>query len=209
MGKIKRVSARLYFIIFLLFLGGCVPGYKPQDINDACSILKNKRGWYGDVLRTEKRWGVPISVTMAFIHQESSFRKGAKHPRKKILWVIPWKRTSSASGYAQAVDKTWKQYLKETGKGGLMTRRGDFKDATDFIGWYNNKSSKLLGIKKDDAYRLYLAYHEGWNGYRKGNYKKKKWLLGVAKKVEKRKKTYQNQLNRCRKNLKTKRFGIF
>ncbi len=212
MGRINMMkkSARFSVIIAAVFLTGCLGvAYIPPDINDACSILSHKRGWYGDVLRTRKRWGVPIPVTLAFIRQESGFRKKAKQPRKKILWIIPWKRVSSASGYAQAVNKTWKQYLKETEKGGLLTRRSDFKDATDFIGWYNNKSSQLLGIKKNDAYNLYLAYHEGWTGYRKGSYKDKGWLKEVARSVDKRKKSYQRQLNRCERRLKTKRFIVF
>lgn len=199
---------RFFILTALLPLVGCVGAYVPLDINNACSILKEKRGWYGDVLKTRKKWDAPVSVTLAFIHQESGFRKKAKQPRKKILRIIPWKRVSSASGYSQAVNKTWKQYLKETGKGGMMTRRSDFKDATDFIGWYNGKSSKLLGIKKDDAYNLYLAYHEGWTGYRKGTYRKKEWLIKTARKVEKRKQTYAAQLARCR-GLRTKWLGIF
>ncbi|QMU56686.1 MAG: hypothetical protein GKS04_03125 [Candidatus Mycalebacterium zealandia] len=199
---------RFLVLIVLLPLTGCIGSYVPPDLNNACSILKEKRGWYGDVLRTEKKWGVPIPVSMAFIRQESSFRKRAKQPRKKILRIIPWKRVSSASGYSQAVNKTWEQYLKETGKSGLMTRRSDFKDAVDFIGWYNNKSVRTLGIKKNDAYNLYLAYHEGWTGYRKGTYKKKEWLIKTARKVEKNKKSYAAQLARCH-NLRTKWLGIF
>ncbi len=209
MGKEVKKYAALLFA--LLFASGCVGSfaYVPPDINNACSILVNKRGWYGDVLRTEKKWGAPIPVTLAFIRQESSFLKGAKHPRTKILWIIPWKRVSSASGYSQAVDATWEQYLRETKKGGFLTRRSDFKDSADFIGWYNNKSAKLLGIRKDDAYNLYLAYHEGWGGYRKGSYKNKRWLIKVARKVEKMEKTYEKQLARCRGKLKRKRFLIF
>lgn len=206
MGKAVRQAAA---IAAFFFAGGCVFAHVPADINDACSILINKRGWYGDVLRTEKRWGVPMSVTLAFVRHESSFKKKAKQPRRKILRFIPWKRVSSASGYAQAINKTWEQYLRETQKGGFMTRRSDFKDATDFIGWYNSKSARLLKIKKDDAYKLYLAYHEGWGGYRKGTYKDKQWLIKVARRVEKTEKTYRRQISGCRRHLRTKRLGIF
>ena len=44
--------------------------------------------------------------------------------------------------------------------------RDDFGDTIDFIGWYNNVSNEQLGIDKQDAFRLYLAYHEGHGGYR-------------------------------------------
>ncbi len=206
---IQQAKTALVFVLIAVLTAGCAGTYFPSDPNDACSIFTEKRGWYGDVTDSQKKWGVPASVTLAFIRQESSFRKRAKHPRRKILWIIPWKRVSSASGYAQAVNKTWKQYLKETGKGGFLTRRSDFKDAADFIGWYNNKSARLLGIKKSDAHNLYLAYHEGWTGYRKGSYKKKEWLRKVANKVEEREKSYRHQLNRCKHRLKRKRFLFF
>ena len=39
--------------------------------------------------------------------------------------------------------------------------RDDFNDAIDFIGWYNDQSSRRSKISKSDAYNLYLAYHEG------------------------------------------------
>lgn len=98
--------------------------------------------------------------------------------------------------------------MRETERGGWMTRRSDFKDAADFIGWYNSKSARLLKIKKSDAYRLYLAYHEGWSGYRKGTHKDKDWLIKVARKVEKTERSYRRQINGCR-GLRTKWLGIF
>ena len=48
-----------------------------------------------------------------------------------------------------------------------------FKDSVDFIGWYINKTSKILKISKNDAYRQYLAYYKGWGDYKnfsKDNY---------------------------------------
>ena len=55
--------------------------------------------------------------------------------------------------------------------GGWFKQRNDFNDAVDFIGWYNNKSVKELGISRDDARALYLAYHEGIAGFKKGNHR--------------------------------------
>lgn len=215
MGKtrMKKNRNRLprYLSVFVsaaILTAGCA-GKIAFNPNDACSIFTEKRGWYGDTLDAREKWGVPGSVIIAFIRQESGFRKRAKQPRRKILWIIPWKRVSSASGYAQAVNKTWEQYLRETKKGGFLTRRSDFKDAADFIGWYNHKSAQLLGIKKHDAYNLYLAYHEGWTGYRKGSYKNKEWLIKVARNVDEREKSYRRQLNRCGHKLKRKRFFFF
>jgi hypothetical protein len=54
-----------------------------------------------------------------------------------------------------------------------------------------------LKIDKSDVYNHYLAYHEGKGGYQKKSYNKKKWLLEVAKKVERQAKDYSNQITKC------------
>ncbi|CAN0604511.1 unnamed protein product, partial [Ectocarpus sp. 12 AP-2014] len=53
----------------------------------------------------------------------------------------------------------------------------------------------------NDAYRLYLAYHEGHGGYARRSYANKDWLLGVARKVSDRAARYEQQLGSCRKQL--------
>ena len=50
-----------------------------------------------------------------------------------------------------------------------LASRTSFKDSVDFIGWYTNKTESILKISKKDAFRQYLAYHEGWGAYK--NYK--------------------------------------
>ena len=79
--------------------------------------------------------------------------------------------------------------------------RDDFGDVTDFIGWYGDRVRRQTGIAKDDAYRLYLAYHEGPEGYAHGTHNKKAWLLRVARRVEARAATYQRQYDGCRDDL--------
>ena len=54
----------------------------------------------------------------------------------------------------------------------ILSNRARFKDSVDFIGWYINKTSKILKISKKDAYRQYLAYYKGWGDYK--NYSKDK-----------------------------------
>ena len=78
--------------------------------------LKRKRNWYSSAQAAEKRWGIPIAVNMAVIYQESSFKARARPNRSKILWVLPGRRPSSAYGYAQALDSTWNDYKKFSGK---------------------------------------------------------------------------------------------
>jgi hypothetical protein len=69
------------------------------------------------------------------------------------------------------------------------------------MGWYSTVSQKTLGISKWDAYNQYLAYHEGHGGWKRKTYNKKKWLIGVARKVEANAKQYSTQLKRCEDNL--------
>ena len=95
---------------------------------------------------------------MAIIKQESSFIADARPERRKLLGFIPWKRVTSARGYAQAVDGTWEMYLND--RGGWFVSRNDFEDSVDFVGWYNYKTHKQLGISVNNARALYLAYHE-------------------------------------------------
>ncbi len=173
----------------------------PPDVSNACAILEDRGAWYHAAIKAQKRWNMPVALTLAFIHQESSFKANARPERKKLFGFIPWKRPTSAYGYAQATDAAWKQYKKETGR--WFVRRNSFADAVDFMGWYNNKSVKTLGISPNDAYNLYLAYHEGWNGYRKKSYLKKSWLPPVARKVQKRMRTYERQLASCADRLKS------
>ena len=50
-----------------------------------------------------------------------------------------------------------------------------------------------------DTRNQYLAYHEGRNGYRKGSYKSKRWLIRVANNLQKRAEMYKSQLISCGK----------
>ena len=76
-------------------------------------------------------------------------------------------------------------------------RRTSFKHSTDFIGWYLNEAHEKLNIRKSDAYNLYLAYHEGINGYARKNYKSKSGLLKSAKQVGNKASTFKKQLKKC------------
>ena len=190
----------LLHITLALLVTACAPP-PPADVSNACTILEERKPWYHAAITAQKNWNMPPALTLAFIHQESSFKGNARPPRKKLLGFIPWKRPTSAYGYAQAIKSSWKQYKEETGK--RFARRSSFKSAVDFMGWYNNKSVKTLGIPPSDAYNLYLAYHEGWSGYRKKSYLKKEWLIKVAKKVAQRTQTYEKQLNSCAGSLKS------
>lgn len=171
----------------------------PKNIGNSCEIFYEKDGWYSDALDSYKKWGVPIHVQLAIIYQESRFVHDAKPPRKKLLWVIPWTRMSSAYGYGQIKDSTWDWYRKSTGN--RWADRDDFEDVVDFIGWYGSVSHRKLGISKWDAFHQYLAYHEGHGGFKRKTYRKKAWLMKVARKVDNRAKRYHAQLSQCEDSL--------
>ena len=143
---------------------------------------------------------------MSFVYQESSFKADAKPERDKLLGIIPWFRPSTAVGYSQALTKTWEDYKDETGNN--RASRKNFDDSADFIGWYASKGY-YQGFEKTDARSLYLAYHEGYGGFKKKTYRKKQWLIKVADRVQDRSEKYQKQYWGCAKELKKKRFFIF
>ncbi len=177
-----------------LLVAGCTAS-SPSQVEDICQIFEEKRSWRRDVEQSAKQWSSSVPIIMAFIHQESRFRADAKPPRKRIFGFIPGPRPSDAYGYSQALKNTWDSYRKQTGRRGAD--RDKFKDAVDFIGWYNQGSAARLGISRRDTYRLYLAYHEGRGGYAKGSWRDKTWLKEVAEKVERRAGTYRRQLGGC------------
>lgn len=192
------MSRLLRAAILLLVLASCGGGNfsAPRDLESACAIVRERPQYYRAMKATERKWGVPVHVQMATIHQESKFIGNAKTPHKWALGVIPMGRQSSAYGYSQALDATWEEYQKE--EGGRRARRDRIQDATDFMGWYMNDTSQRLGISKTDASSQYLAYHEGRTGYVNQSYKAKPWLMTVAAKVGARSEMYRQQLQGCR-----------
>ncbi len=188
----------LPLMLFFSVLTGCVTS-PPSHVNNICDIFDEKDGWYKDAKKSQKKWGTPIPVMMAIMHQESRFQPKAKPPRSKILWVIPGPRTSSAYGFSQAKSETWDWYVDKSGNWGAD--RDDFSDAIDFIGWYNTVSHSRNKISLSDPYHLYLAYHEGHGGFERRTFNSKGWLKGVAKKVSSKAATYKKQLAGCEKRL--------
>jgi len=188
-------------LILLLSLTACT-ALPPKNSDNICSTFREKEDWYDDAKNSFEKWGVPIHVQMAIMHQESHFVADAEPPRPWLLGFIPLPRESSAYGYAQAKDETWDHYLDKTGRWGAD--RDEFADAADFIGWYCHVSNSRLGISKLDAKNLYLAYHEGHGGYQRKTYLKKAGLVQIANKVAKRAQLFQSQLGECQKDLENK-----
>ena len=184
----------ILFIASTLILTGCASTAKPKRVHNACELLAEKPAWKKPLRRAAKKWKVQPSVMLAIMYQESAFKARAKPPRKRFLG-IPTRRPSSAYGFAQAIDSTWKLYKRDANN--WFAKRNKFADAIDFVGWYINQTRARLKIPADDVYRNYLAYHEGWGGYAKRSYEGKRWLKSVAKRVANQADRYRAQLTLC------------
>ena len=193
MSRLLRAS------ILLLCLASCGGGNfsAPKNLDDACSIVRQRPTYYQAMRATERKWGVPVAVQMATMYQESKFIGNARTPHRYALGVIPMGRQSSAYGYSQALDATWEEYQQDQNR--RSARRDNIRDATDFIGWYMTDSARMLGISRTDAESQYLAYHEGRNGYANGSHNAKGWLITIAAQVGSRADRYSTQLRACGK----------
>ena len=199
----KRKSFNKFLILFFLIFSAC--SSIPKNVSNSCDIFDERYFWYKHAKKVEQKWGTPIYLQLAIIKMESDFNWLAKPPRQKIFKIIPFKRPSSSFGYSQAVKGTWEQYKRETGN--KVATRARFKDSVDFIGWYTNKTETILKISKKDAFKQYLAYHEGWGNYK--YYKKNEKVIRLAKRVEKQSNIYKKQLSSCKDSLNKNKYLIF
>lgn len=197
--KISLALLGLLLATGLSILTGCI-STTPRDRNNICAIFQQEPNWYHDAARTQKRWGVPMSTLMAIMYQESRFQPTVKPPRTKLFAVIPWVRPTSADGFSQATYETWWQYQDDTNN--FAAQRSNFKDAIDFVGWYSRMAHRKLGIPLNNAYELYLAYHEGLQGYASHSYARQPWLMRVSHRVQAQANRYHAQLERCGSEFK-------
>jgi hypothetical protein len=194
-GQARGLGLALFAMVALL--GACSGGEKPPStVADACRMQSERPQWFKAMKRTEQKWGVPVSVQLATIARESSFRHDAQ-PTRRIGsgWFSREVPRSSAYGYAQALEGTWDDYREDTGRRGAD--RDDFADSSDFIGWYMHGAARVNGVPLHDAYNQYLAYHEGKAGFARGSYRKKAWLPPVARDVAGWAAVYERQLRSC------------
>jgi len=163
----------------------------PQVPSNACAIFKEYPQWQKDTQEVEKKWGVSVGTQLAIIQQESQFKPESRPMVSKHSNKV----ASSATGYSQALRKTWHNYLVATHK--FFADPRNFADSADFIGWYAHEAHRDLGISVQNTHALYLAYHEGAGGYKSKSYLKHPWIQNVAYKVHRQAQVYQSQLSKC------------
>lgn len=176
-------------------VSSCMSLRQPSNTANLCTIFAEKSYWYRHALNAERQWKIDKTLLMAVIKQESSFVRSARPPRARILGIIPWKRPTTAYGYAQAIDETWRDYKERNNR--PHANRTNFRDAIDFVGWYLDMAATNANLPRDDAKNLYLTYHEGITGYKERTWKNKKNVLVAATKVSDTTKLFETQLENC------------
>ena len=170
---------------------------RPHDLDQVCIILDHDRIWKQSLLRVKREWGVPIELVLAIIRHESSFRAHARpHHKRHQFRLFSRGRTSSAYGYAQVLDRTWRWYKSKTRNSDH--RRDHFPHAVNFVGWYLHITHTMLHIPFEDYKSHYLAYHEGHHGFKEKSYARKKRLINYTQEINQTAKRYHKQLKRCK-----------
>jgi hypothetical protein len=195
---VQRLLRILPVVAIGLFLAACAT--KPDRIDNVCAVFGQNNGWVGnwyrDATTASQKHGIPVHVLMATIRMESGFDQRARPPRRGGFLFFRGKPISTAYGYSQALDGTWADYQRETGN--YRARRTNFANAVDFVGWYHGKSVRTLGIAPHDTYNLYLAYHQGHGGYRRGSYRNNTAIQNYARRTANMAQSYHGQMQGCR-----------
>ncbi|MCB2427935.1 hypothetical protein [Methylophaga pinxianii] len=184
----------LGMLILVWLAAGCSPS-SPDNQQDICQIFRQQPRWYDYAKAAEVKWGTSIATQMAFIQFESSFYSHIRPPGQTLFGLFTWDRPSSAYGYAQAQNPAWRDYLNDGAS--PLARRTHMRYATDFIGWYNQRSHHRVNIALDNPTHLYLAYHEGLTGYERGRYQNKPHVLHTARQVGTQARLFAHQLAQC------------
>ena len=191
------------FVILIFLTISC--SSIPSNTANSCTIFDEKYLWYKHAKKVEQKWGTPIYIQLAIIKMESDFDWLANQQDRKFLKSYLSKDRRVHLVILKRLKGPGNNIKKETGN--KLATRARFKDSVDFIGWYTNKTESLLKISKKDAFKQYLAYHEGWGNYK--YYKKNKKVIGLAKKVERQSDIYKKQLFKCKNSLNKNKYIIF
>lgn len=183
---VKNRTVRLFIGVILsasALVASETTSHAASDITDACAIFQERPDWYDATKEVSEKWHVSVPAILAIIHRESRFNATASA------------KTSTAYGFAQVIDGTWKRYKKEMKS--PTAKRSNFADSADFIGWYMAMTNDRLDIPLYDVKGHYLAYHEGHAGYKSNRWTQKPKLVRISNKVTEITAKYAKQLRDC------------
>ena len=187
---LKTFNLKHLLLIFLIItISSCSEKTKIDDKMGVCEILAQHSSWKNSLKTAQEKYNLPPAFAMAIIYQESRFDAEAKS------------KYSSAYGYAQAIDGTWKHFQQDVKSN---AKRNNFNDSVQFIGWYMSQLSKSLKLRMTDSKNLYMAYMLGATGfkrYKAGTFKNKAKIeedKKIATKISNYTKIYQSQLKNCK-----------
>jgi hypothetical protein len=188
---LKKQVVVLFTIVFvILALSSCSENETKVDKSTGvCKIISQHSGWNKSLKKAQDNYNLSPAFAMAIIYQESNFDANASS------------KYSSAHGYAQAINGTWKNFQKDVK---TNAKRNNFDDSVQFMGWYMSSLSKSLKLNMSDSTNLYMAYMLGATGfkrYRAGTFKNKNKIIEdkkIAAKVTSYAKIYESQFKKCK-----------
>lgn len=189
MKNFKKIIFSLTIAFTALAISSCSERAKVDDSMGVCEILVQNPSWSKSLKAAQDTYKLPPAFAMAIIYQESKFKAEAKS------------KGSSAYGYAQAIDGTWKNFQKDVKSN---AKRNNFNDSVQFVGWYTAQLAKSTKLKMSDSYNLYMAYMLGATGfkcYKAGTLKNKAKIVEdkkLAQKVKDFTAHYQSQFKKCK-----------
>ena len=142
---LKKQVVALFTIVFAIFaLSSCSENETKVDKSTGvCEIISQYSGWNKSLKKAQDNYNLSPAFAMAIIYQESKFDANASS------------KYSSAYGYAQAINGTWKHFQKDVK---TNAKRNNFDDSVQFMGWYMSSLSKSLKLSMSDSTNLYIAY---------------------------------------------------
>ena len=153
---------------------------------------------YPQRFKVQKQYEAANALSMTDVHTllelESSVTPYAVPWKKqKRLGLTFLKAQSSAYGYAQVLNATWKDYEKSYPN--LWLYRSSFYDSIHFVHWYHNAFHAIL--KASTLYEFYLLYHDGPGRYQRGD----ALSLSLAKKAHARANIQRKNWQDCKKSV--------
>ena len=173
MKHFKKIIYSLIVAFITLTITSCSEGAQVDSKMGACEILTQNPSWSKSLKAAQDKYNLPPAYAMALIYQESTFKAEAKS------------KGSTAYGYAQAIDGTWKHFQKDVKPN---AKRNNFDDSVQFVGWYTTQLAKSTKLKMTDSYNLYMAYMLGATGfkrYKAGTFKNKDKIVEDKKLAQK------------------------